>query len=102
MLYRVPQQILPNIPRLCWGFLSWGPYAVDQRNSPLAMYVKSRGMTFRFYFPGQYEHFRNRESVFKEYQPYFEHAGGNLSAVTGQSVQLPCGVRNLGDRYVKL
>lgn len=49
---------------------------------------------------GQYEHFRNRESVFKEYRPYFEHEGRNMSAVTGQSVHLPCGVRNLGDRYV--
>ena len=51
-------------------------------------------------FSGQYEHFRNRESVFKEYRPYFEHEGRNMSAVTGQSVHLPCGVRNLGDRYV--
>ena len=61
-----------------------------------------RKNSFLLCISGQYEHFRNRESVFKEYQPYFEHAGRNLSAVTGQSVQLPCGVRNLGDRYVKL
>ena len=53
-----------------------------------------------FSFAGQFEHFRNRESVFKEYKPYFEHQGKNLSAVTGQSVHMPCGVRNLGDRYV--
>jgi len=52
------------------------------------------------YFAGQYEHFRNRESVFKEYKPYFEHAGVNISAVAGQKVALNCGVRNLGDRYV--
>jgi len=49
---------------------------------------------------GQFEHFRNRESVFKEYHPFFEHEGRNLTAVTGQSVHMPCGVRNLGDRYV--
>ncbi|XP_059082299.1 zwei Ig domain protein zig-8-like [Tigriopus californicus] len=49
---------------------------------------------------GQYEHFRNHESVFKEYQPYFEHEGSNMSTVAGQDVSFQCGVRNLGDRYV--
>ena len=56
--------------------------------------------TYLLFFSGQFEHFRNRESVFKEYRPFFEHDGRNLTAVTGQSVHLPCGVRNLGDRYV--
>jgi hypothetical protein len=49
---------------------------------------------------GQFEHFRNHESVFKEYQPYFESVGKNVSTVAGQSVTLSCDVRNLGDRYV--
>ena len=49
---------------------------------------------------GQFEHFRNRESVFKEYRPYFEHEGKNVTAVVGETIHLDCGVRNLGDRYV--
>lgn len=62
------------------------------------MLIVSPPLTFNC--QGQYEHFRNRESVFKEYHPYYEHEGKNVSAVAGQSILIPCGVRNLGDRYV--
>jgi len=64
----------------------------------ICLYIITPPMTSKCH--GQFEHFRNRESVFKEYHPFFEHEGRNLTAVTGQSVHMPCGVRNLGDRYV--
>ncbi len=50
----------------------------------LLLLLKTNLSVLRTCISGQYEHFRNHESVFKEYRPYFEHEANNASAVAGQ------------------
>ncbi len=52
----------------------------------LLLLLKTNLSALRTCISGQYEHFRNHESVFKEYRPYFENEANNASAVAGQVI----------------